>query len=72
MSDRVCGTVKWFDERKGYGFIDQDIGGDIIVHYGNFQGEGFRTLNEGQRVEFEVVHGIKGAHAYDVVVLGES
>ena len=52
MSERHTGTVKWFNERKGFGFIEQEGGDDVFVHYREIRGEGFKTLNEGQRVEF--------------------
>jgi CspA family cold shock protein len=71
MADRQCGTVKWFNEKKGFGFISRDMGGDIFVHYSEIRGSGFRTLYEGQRVEFEVVEGVKGSQAHDVGTLGE-
>jgi len=54
MSDRVTGTVKWFNATKGYGFISRDGGADVFVHQSAIQAEGYRTLEEGQRVEFEV------------------
>jgi CspA family cold shock protein len=57
------GTVKWFNEQKGYGFIAQDTGADVFVHYSAIEGAGFRALNEGDRVEFEVVPGAKGPQA---------
>jgi cold shock protein len=57
------GTVKWFNEQKGYGFITQDTGADVFVHYSAIEGVGFRALNEGDRVEFEVVPGAKGPQA---------
>jgi len=60
------GTVKWFNEAKGYGFITPDEGNDVFVHFSAIQGEGFKTLAEGQRVEFEVVQGEKGAQAANV------
>jgi CspA family cold shock protein len=63
MSDRVLGTVKWFNEKKGYGFIERDDGDDVFVHFSAIQGDGFRTLVEGQQVEFEVQQGPKGAQA---------
>ena len=71
MTDRQCGTVKWFNERKGFGFISRDTGGDIFVHYSEIRGSGYRSLHEGQRVEFEVVEGVKGPQAHDVSNLGE-
>jgi cold shock protein len=60
------GTVKWFSNEKGYGFIQQDGGDDVFVHFSEIQGDGYRTLNEGQRVEFEVVQGSKGLQASGV------
>jgi len=70
MSERVQGTVKWFNSEKGYGFITQAGGPDLFVHYSAIQGNGFRTLNEGDRVEFEITDGKKGKQASSVVVLG--
>lgn len=66
MSTRETGVVKWFDERKGYGFIVRDAGGDVFVHHSAIQGEGFRTLVEGERVQFTVEQGAKGPAAVDV------
>ena len=63
------GTVKWFSERKGYGFIEKDEGGDIFVHHSAIQVEGFKTLQEGQRVSFEVEEGRKGPAAANVIPL---
>lgn len=60
------GKVKWFNERKGYGFIEKDEGGDVFVHYSAIKGEGFRTLYEGQRVSFEIEEGQKGPAAANV------
>ena len=60
------GTVKWFSDQKGYGFIEQDNGEDIFVHHSEIQDSGFRTLSEGQRVEFEVGEGRKGPAAQNV------
>jgi CspA family cold shock protein len=59
-------TVKWFNEKKGYGFIEKDGGGDIFVHYSAIQAGGFRTLREGQRVAFDVSEGDKGPAAVNV------
>lgn len=61
------GTVKWFNEAKGYGFITRDNGPDVFVHYKNIAGEGFRTLGEGDAVTFEVVEGPKGLQATNVM-----
>ena len=69
MSDRVQGTVKWFNSSKGYGFIAREGGEDVFVHYSAIQMNGYRTLNEGQRVEFTLEHGPKGLQASDVVAL---
>lgn len=69
MSQRVQGTVKWFNATKGYGFIERESGEDIFVHYSAIQSDGYRTLNEGQRVEFTVEQGAKGLHASNVVAL---
>jgi CspA family cold shock protein len=63
------GTVKWFNDAKGYGFISTDEGEDIFVHHTEIQGEGFKTLAEGDKVEFEVVKGDKGNKAQKVVKL---
>jgi CspA family cold shock protein len=60
------GTVKWFNESKGFGFIEQESGEDVFVHYSEIQGEGFKTLSDGQAVEFEITQGPKGAQASNV------
>jgi len=60
------GSVKWFDDRKGYGFIARDGGKDIFVHFSAIQGAGFKTLTEGEEVEFEIVNGPKGEQATNV------
>lgn len=67
MSDKEQGTVKWFNDAKGYGFIERDAGGDIFVHFSAISGDGFRSLAEGQRVEFTVAQGEKGPQAQDVM-----
>ncbi|MFC0211694.1 cold-shock protein [Paenibacillus chartarius] len=64
------GTVKWFNAEKGYGFITLDDGGDVFVHYSGIEGTGFKSLDEGQRVEFEVTEGSRGPQATNVVKLG--
>jgi CspA family cold shock protein len=66
MSDREFGTVKWFNAGKGYGFIEREEGEDVFVHFSAIIGEGFRTLEEGQRVEFSIEQGPKGLQAADV------
>ncbi len=61
------GKIKWFNENKGYGFIQQESDGkDIFVHYSDIDGEGFRTLSEGEKVEYDVIEGSKGYHAKNV------
>jgi CspA family cold shock protein len=67
MSDRVQGSVKWFNEKKGYGFIEREGGDDVFVHFSAISGDGFRTLEEGQRVEFAIQQGPKGLQAADVI-----
>ena len=63
------GKVKWFNEAKGYGFIEQEGGGDVFVHYSAISGEGFKTLTAGQEVKFEVTQGAKGPQAVNIVKL---
>ena len=63
------GTVKWFNETKGFGFIQQENGPDVFVHFSAIQGNGFRTLAEGQRVQFSVTQGQKGPQAENVTAL---
>lgn len=72
MAERETGTVKWFDNQKGYGFIQRDSGSDVFVHHSAISGSGFRSLSEGQRVEFTVVEGQKGPQAQNVTVLFEN
>ncbi len=67
MSERARGTVKWFSNEKGYGFISQDDGPDLFVHYSEIQGSGYRSLEEGASVEFEITDGKKGKQASAVV-----
>jgi CspA family cold shock protein len=69
MEDRIIGTVKWFNASKGYGFIERTGGSDVFVHYSAIQADGFRTLEEGQQVEFSVEQGPKGLQAAQVVIL---
>ena len=69
MADRVRGTVKWFNGEKGYGFITPEDGPDVFVHYSEIQGSGFRSLNEGDTVEFEITEGRKGKQASGVTVV---
>ncbi len=64
---RGRGRVKWFNERRGFGFIERDDGDDLFVHYSAIQMEGFKTLEEGQEVEFDIVEGEKGLQATNVV-----
>jgi len=69
MSERVTGTVKWFNGSKGYGFISREDGEDVFVHHSAIQSEGFRNLEEGQRVEFTIESDPKGFRAAQVVAL---
>ncbi|MFO7810532.1 MAG: cold-shock protein [Candidatus Delongbacteria bacterium] len=66
MTERETGSVKWFDSSKGYGFITTDGGRDIFVHYSAITNEGFKTLQDGQKVEFSVIENDKGPQAQDV------
>ncbi len=67
MSEKESGMVKWFDEKKGYGFIARQAGGDVFVHYSDITGQGFRTLKEGDNVEFVVKQNQKGQAATEVI-----
>ncbi|MBL4681960.1 MAG: cold-shock protein [Pseudomonadales bacterium] len=69
MSDTVTGTVKWFNESKGFGFIEQDSGPDVFAHHSNIVGTGFKTLAEGQKVEFVVTQGQKGPQAENITAV---
>ena len=69
MSERINGTVKWFNGTNGYGFLARDGGEDVFVHFSAIQGEGFKNLQEGQKVEFTVEQGPKGLQAANVVVV---
>jgi CspA family cold shock protein len=70
MSERIVGTVKWFNGAKGYGFISREGGEDVFVHFSAIQGDGYRNLEEGQKVEFAIEKGPKGLQASNVVVVG--
>ncbi len=69
MAERESGTVKWFNATKGYGFIQRAEGKDVFVHFTAINTSGYRTLEEGQQVEFEVIQGEKGPQAQEVVIL---
>ena len=69
MSERVKGTVKWFNESKGFGFIEQQSGPDVFAHFSAIAGDGFKTLAEGQAVEFTVTDGQKGPQAENIVAV---
>jgi CspA family cold shock protein len=68
MSERQTGTVKWFNNSKGYGFIERDSGEDVFVHFRAIRGDGFKTLKDGQKVEFNLIESQKGLQAEDVAV----
>ncbi len=70
MSERIIGTVKWFNGSKGYGFITRENGPDVFVHYSAIQADGYRNLEEGQKVEFTVEQGPKGLQAANVTIVG--
>jgi CspA family cold shock protein len=69
MSERIIGTVKWFNGSKGYGFLARESGADVFVHFSAIQGDGFKNLEEGQKVEFTVEKGPKGPQAANVVLV---
>jgi len=69
MSNTITGTVKWFNESKGFGFIEQQSGPDVFAHFSAIVSSGFKTLNEGQRVEFTLTQGQKGPQAENIVAI---
>ena len=69
MSDKITGTVKWFNESKGFGFIEREGGPDVFAHFTAIVGDGFKTLAEGQRVEFVVTNGQKGPQAEEITAI---
>jgi CspA family cold shock protein len=69
MAERTQGTVKWFNAEKGYGFIARDGGDDVFVHYSEIQGSGYRSLEDGAKVDFEITQGKKGLQASDVKLI---
>ena len=69
MSERENGTVKWFNDDKGFGFIERESGEDVFVHFSSIRGDGYKSLNDGQKVEFTVGQGEKGPQALDVTVV---
>jgi CspA family cold shock protein len=69
MSEREIGTVKWFSNNKGYGFIEREEGADVFVHFSAIEADGYRSLEEGQRVEFTIEDGPKGPQAANVTLL---
>ncbi len=69
MAETTTGTVKWFNDSKGFGFIEQESGPDVFAHFSNIAGDGFKSLTEGQKVEFTVTQGQKGPHAENIVPL---
>lgn len=72
MSTRITGTVKWFNNAKGFGFITQEGGDDVFVHFRSIRGDGYKTLDEGQTVEFNLIEGPKGFQAEDVIKVTEN
>lgn len=71
MSERVTGTVKWFDAKKGFGFITMEGEKDVFVHYSAIQSEGYRKLDDGQPVEFNLVEGRKGKEASELTIISK-
>ena len=69
MSDKITGAVKWFNENKGFGFIERESGADVFAHFSAIESSGYKTLAEGQRVEFIVTQGQKGPQAENIVAL---
>jgi len=69
MADTTTGTVKWFNDSKGFGFIEQESGPDVFAHFSNISGDGFKSLTEGQKVEFTVTQGQKGPQAENIIPL---
>jgi CspA family cold shock protein len=69
MAERETGTVKWFNDSKGFGFVVREQGSDVFVHHSAIKGSGYRSLKEGQKVEFTVTEGAKGPQAEDVTIL---
>ena len=69
MAETTTGTVKWFNDSKGFGFIEQESGPDVFAHFSNIAGDGFKSLTEGQKVEFTVAQGQKGPQAENIVPL---
>jgi CspA family cold shock protein len=69
MSNTTTGTVKWFNESKGFGFIERDSGSDVFAHFRAINGDGFKTLKEGQKVEFTVTEGAKGPQAENINII---
>lgn len=69
ISNTTTGTVKWFNDAKGFGFIEQESGPDVFAHFSAIQGDGFKTLPEGQRVEFVIANGPKGLQAENIVTI---
>ena len=67
MQDRMQGTVKWFNDAKGFGFISREHGDDVFVHFRAIRGDGYRSLTQGEHVEFQLMSGPKGLHAEDVL-----